>query len=539
MTKWVMGKEWTLAENDAQGEWTLPNGWVWVTIGEVAGTTSGGTPSRKHPEYYTNGTVPWVKSGELRDGIVSEVEEFITEEALSNSSAKVFPKGTPVVALYGATVGKTGILGIDAATNQAVCAIFALKSAFTSKFITHWLQFQRPNLIELSTGGAQPNISQRIVRAFPFPLAPPNEQRRIVAEIETQFTRLDAAVAALERAQANLRRYKAAVLQAACEGRLVPTEAELARAEGRNYEPADQLLARILVERRARWEADYLEKQRAKGKEPKDDRWKQKYKEPVSLGMENLPELPEGWVWATIDQIADHRLGKMLDKAKNKGTPRPYLRNLNVRWFGFDLTDIQYMRVMDEELDNVSVRAGDLIVCEGGEPGRAAIWDKPGEPMVIQKALHRVRPAVGISPWYLAYRLASDASTGVLEKYFTGSTIKHFTGQSLRSYIFPLPPTSEQRRIVAEVERRLSVVAALEVSVGAAMTRAGRLRQAVLKQAFEGRLVPQDPEDEPASVLLERIRAEKAQRETERKPKGRGSGRKRRRTDKAQQLELL
>jgi type I restriction enzyme S subunit len=194
---------------------------------------------------------------------------------------------------------------------------------------------------------------------------------------------------------------------------------------------------------------------------------------------------------------------------------------------------------MDEELDNVSVREGDLIVCEGGEPGRAAIWDKPGKPIVIQKALHRVRPAVGISPWYLAYRLAADASTGVLEKYFTGSTIKHFTGQSLRSYVFPLPPASEQRRIVAEVKQRLSVAREMEKAVEQSLKRAERLRQSILKRAFEGELVPQDPSDEPASVLLERIKAEKARQEREGKGKRKGSGRKRRKTEEAEQLRML
>ena len=124
-----------------------------------------------------------------------------------------------------------------------------------------------------------------------LPLAPLPEQRRIVAEIEKQFTRLDASVAALKRVQVNLKRYRASLLKAACEGKLVPTEAELAQSEGRDYEPADRLLERILSERRARW--DSQEKRRGK------------YKEPVSLDISNLPELPEGWVWSTLAQIGE------------------------------------------------------------------------------------------------------------------------------------------------------------------------------------------------------------------------------------------
>jgi type I restriction enzyme S subunit len=237
-----------------------------------------------------------------------------------------------------------------------------------------------------------------------FPLAPFPEQHRIVAAIEMQFTRLDAGVAALKRVQAGLRRYKASALKAACEGRLVPTEAELARTESRAYEPADALLARILAERRRTWEDSHPGKH---------------YEAPPGPDTRDLPALPEGWVWAMAEQITEQRLGKMLDKVKNKGTPRPYLRNINVRWFGFDFSDIQYMRVTDEELAGVSVRSGDLVVCEGGEPGRAAVWSRQGESMVIQKALHRVRPLGGISSQYLAYALAASASTGFLTKFFS------------------------------------------------------------------------------------------------------------------------
>jgi type I restriction enzyme S subunit len=177
----------------------------------------------------------------------------------------------------------------------------------------------------------------------------------------------------------------------------------------------------------------------------------------------------------------------MLDKEKNKGKMHPYLRNINVRWFEFDYSDIQDMRVLDRELENISVKKGDLIVCEGGEPGRAAVWNKD-ETMVIQKALHRVRTNNDVLPKYLMYCLAADANIGRLEKYFTGSTIKHFTGQSLRTYEFPLPPLDEQQRIVAEVERRLSVVGEVESAVEVGLVRAGRLRQSVLRSAFEGRL---------------------------------------------------
>ncbi|RMG90219.1 MAG: hypothetical protein D6706_20000, partial [Chloroflexi bacterium] len=278
-----------------------------------------------------------------------------------------------------------------------------------------------------------------------------------------------------------------------------------------------------LAERRARWEAQEWEKLVVKAKKkaaqarrkaqgqptrlsdipeaewqaipeakyqrylPKNDKWKARYKEPAALDTANLPPLPDNWVWATVEMVAEHRLGKMLDKAKNKGDLRPYLRNINVRWFEFDLSDIQEIRVTDDELENVSVKNGDLVVCEGGEPGRCAVWKRP-EKIIIQKALHRVRLPPQIIPDFLSYCLAADATSGRLEKYFTGSTIKHFTGQSLRSYIFPLPPLAEQERIVAEVERRLAAARRLEETVAANLRRLARLRQAILKAAFAGEL---------------------------------------------------
>jgi hypothetical protein len=279
-------------------EHELHSSWKLVRLGDICKTTSGGTPSRAHTEFY-GGNIPWVKSGELCDGLINVIEETITEKGLEISSAKLFKKGTLLIALYGATVGKLGILSRDAATNQAVCAIFT-DSNLETKYLFWYLRSIRADLIDKGKGGAQPNISQGIIRDIPIPLAPIDQQKLIVAEIEKQFSLLDEAVAALKRIQANLKRYKAAVLKAAVEGKLT----ELWRKEQPDVEPASELLKRILAERRRKWEEDYIKKYvGAHGYAPKDDLGKKKYKEPLPPDTTNLPELPKGWVWVIFVQL--------------------------------------------------------------------------------------------------------------------------------------------------------------------------------------------------------------------------------------------
>jgi len=190
--------------------------WVEKELGEVCQTTSGGTPSRKNASYY-EGTIPWVKSGELNSNIILETEEHISEDALKNSSAKIFPKGSILIALYGATIGKLAYLGIDAASNQAVCAIFK-NELFESGFLFNFLFFKRQKLVEQGMGGAQPNISQTILKKLKLPIPPLPEQRAIVAKIEELFSDLDNGIANLKKAQAQLKVYRQAVLKKAFVG---------------------------------------------------------------------------------------------------------------------------------------------------------------------------------------------------------------------------------------------------------------------------------------------------------------------------------
>lgn len=174
----------------------LPDGWHWVSLGDVCSTTSGGTPSRGVKAYY-GGNIAWVKSGELNDGEIHSTEETITEDGLANSSAKLFSAGTLLIALYGATVGKLGVLGIDAATNQAVCAIFPSDSVHRD-YLFYYLLRERESLLQISFGGAQPNISQDIVRSIKVALPPLPEQKRIATILKEQMAAVERARTAAE-----------------------------------------------------------------------------------------------------------------------------------------------------------------------------------------------------------------------------------------------------------------------------------------------------------------------------------------------------
>jgi type I restriction enzyme S subunit len=215
--------------------------WPIKPLDEIAHTTSGGTPSRRRPDYF-GGPIPWVKSGELRDGRVGTTEETITELGLAESSAKIFQRGTLLIALYGATVGKLGILEIDAATNQAVCAIRPHDPEMVP-YLRIVLRQKRAELVAAGQGGAQPNISQAILRKLRIPVPPPDEQRRIVAEVEHQLSLVDALRDAIASAQRRVTALRRSILARAFRGDLVPQDS--------NDEPASVLLERIADERAA------------------------------------------------------------------------------------------------------------------------------------------------------------------------------------------------------------------------------------------------------------------------------------------------
>ena len=300
---------------------------------------------------------------------------------------------------------------------------------------------------------------------------------------------------------------KNSILQMAVQGKLVPQDP--------NDEPASVLLERIRAEK----ERLIKEKKIKREKNPSvifkgtDNTPYEKIGDEVRSLADEVPfDIPDSWEWVTLQTIATSSLGKTLDKAKNKGDLKPYLCSINVYWDGIDLTTVKEARLEENELPKYLLRPGDLLICEGGDVGRSAVWESTQE-MYYQNALHRVRFYGGINPHYFQLLLECYKGNQILDAYSKGMTIKHLVQTALNTIVFPLPPLSEQNRIVDAVNRLLPYLHSYdraEQKLSALNTGFPEaLKKSILQEAVQGKLVPQDPSDEPAEALLERIRAEK------------------------------
>ena len=299
-----------------------------------------------------------------------------------------------------------------------------------------------------------------------------------------------------------------AILQIAIQGKLVP--------QNPNDEPASVLLEKIRAEKQKIIKEGKIKKDKVDSVifRGEDNRHYEKVgdNEPVCI-EDGLPfEIPESWEWVRLPQIAISELGKTLDKEKNKGELCPYLCSINVQWNNINLSKIKEARFEYSELEKYRLQPGDLLICEGGEVGRSAIWNNEQE-MYYQNALHRIRFLGNISPYYFLIVFECYKQMNIIDEHSKGVTIKHLVQSSLNSIYFPLPPLEEQKRIVAEIEKYEPLISEydkLEQQKSKLDSEIyDKLKKSILQHAIQGKLVPQDETDEPASELLKRIRAEK------------------------------
>jgi type I restriction enzyme S subunit len=377
--------------------------------------------------------------------------------------------------------------------------------------------FRRSARAQMTGTAGQLRVPSRFLDEQTIPVPPLPEQHRIVEAIESYFTRLDDAVATLERVQGNLKRFRASVLKAAVEGRLVATEAELASAEGRDYEPASVLLERILAERRRRWEEAELGKMKAKGKGPKDDKWKAKYKEPSRPDESHLPVLPEGWCWATWAQVGLSQNGRAFPSSQYCGDGVPLLRPGNLHVSGRVAWTRGNTRSMpstwERDFPEFVVGPNELVMNLTAQSLRDEFLGRvcmtgAAEHCLLNQRIARLTPVL-LRPKFILWWFKTPLFRTFVDGLNTGSLIQHMFTSQLADFAMPIPPLLEQDRIVDEVERHIVVADTIEDDLRRNESRVPTLRQSILKWTFEGRLVDQDPTDEPASVLLERIRAER------------------------------
>jgi len=495
----------------------LRDGWRLLPLGKLGHWFGGGTPSKANPAFWTNGTIPWVSPKDMKTDRIRDAQDHITSEAVANSATSLVPAGSVLLVVRSGILKHTLPVAVterEVSLNQDLKAVTPSADILPEYLALGLKAFEREILHRCCKSGTTvQNLEMPVFLRFELPVAPPDDQRRIVAEIEKQFTRLEAGVAALRRVQANLKRYRAAVLKAACEGRLVPTEAELcgsggpplnpdstakstpskagskvaARQKRRDaaststFESGQQLLARILTERRQNWQG------------------RGKYKEPSSLSASGYePDAPpEGWAWATVDQLAapepnsitDGPFGSNLKTEHYTSSGPRVVRLQNIGDGVYVDEEAHITQERYERLKKHRIFANDVVIAGFGEnPPRCCVIPGSLGPAIVKADCIRFKPHSDVLSKCMNAALNSDPVRKRTKGMVHGVGRPRLNLGEIKSIGLPLPPLAEQTRIVAEVERRLSVVEELEAMVTTNLQRATRLRQAVLQKAFTGEL---------------------------------------------------
>ena len=461
------------------------NGWQWKSLESIAADGAPILYGILQPGADTPGGVPYVRPSEINSDVIDLSSIRRTTAAIASKYKRSTLIRDDIILSIVGTIGKVALVPpeLDGGNITQSSVRIRVKPEITSPRYVAWAlrsPYLRRQFDQHRLGTAVPRLNVAHVRALRVPVAPLDEQQRIVAEIEKQFTRLDAGVASLKRLQTAMKRYRTSVLKAACEGRLVPTEAELARKENRSYETGEQLLQRLLKERREKWNG------------------KGTYKEPPPIESSDLPTAPEGWTWVRFDLLGDDPFntvqtgpfGAQLHNTEFIDKGMPVIAVGNLTGTGFTDTGLYFVSPSKaEQLRRYDVWSGDVLFARSGAtlgkvcvaPDHVQDWRMTGH--ILRARLNRTV----ILPEIAVFALA--ALPAVRRQVFgnvRGVTRPGFNTALLESIRLPLPPVAEQKRIVPEVERRLSVIEELETVTSTELQRATRLRGAILARAFRG-----------------------------------------------------
>ena len=421
----------------------IPSNWCWIRLENIAEWGSGGTPSRKRKEYY-NGNIPWIKTGELNNGYIFNSEEKITELGLKNSSAKLYPINTVIIAMYGATIGKVGILSIEATTNQA-CACAIVYKNILFKYVFHYLIYQKEAFINKSKGGAQPNLSQEIIKKHEIPLPPIKEQQRIVNRIESLFAKLDRAKELIENTLAQFEQNKMAILHKAFIGELT--------AKWRKENNIDL----------SSWEKIKLGK--------------------VLLPMQTKKPTGQFFRYIDIDAIDNKR--QIVKAPKLILTEKAPSRASR----GVETGNILFSMVRPY-LKNIAQIDSDLSDC------------------IASTGFYVCRCKPELNSRFLYYLFIFDKTIDYLMQFMKGDNSPSIRKDDLLNMKIDLPTIEEQQEIVNILDNLLAKYNKIK-NLEQQLEKIELLKKAILAKAFRGELGTNNPDEESAENLLKEILAEK------------------------------
>ena len=483
----------------ATREPSLPRGWSQAKISDVALVAMGQSPPSS--TYNASGEgLPFFQGKADFGDLYPNVRVWC--DAPSRTAKK-----DDILLSVRAPVGSTNLAPSACSIGRGLAAVRPEKGV-SLRFLLYAFRRFADDLDARGTGTTFKAVSGGVVRDFCIPIPPVAEQVRIANRVDDVFADLNAGIDTLRRCQEKLARYRASVLKAAVEGDLTAAW----RNEHPDVEPASKLLQHILVERRQRWEQEQLRTYAEKGKAPPKN-WKAKYKEPVAPEADS-PSLPRTWCCATVSQCASAIEYGSSAKAHADSTGTPVLRMGNISPDGrIVLDDLKYLPTSHPALASLRLRAGDLLFNRTNSSdlvGKTAIYS--GEPPLCTFAsyLIRVRPLAGLRPRFLMYALNGPLGRQWIKRVASQTVGQaNVNGTKLAAFTFPLPPLAEQDAAITAAEAQLSAINDAVADVDAKVKKAGVLRQSILHSAFTGNLLPQDPSDEPASELLERIADER------------------------------
>lgn len=469
---------------------TLPKGWIATALSEIAAIEAG-NPAPQGEKYFKDGEFPFIRvqdMGQLNGSmVIRETRDQLNAAGIKN--LKLFKKGSILFTKSGAStlLNQRAILGCDSYIVSHI-GVAVPRAEISSEWLYYFLKIV--DFAHYAHGANMPSLPLSKVKEIAAPLAPLNEQKRIVDKIETLFSDLDKGEENLRTAQRLIASYRQSVLKSAVTGELTRDWRE---ANKHRLEPGDKLLRRILQTRREQWKG------------------RGKYEEPSAPNTAPLPKLPDEWVWTSIEQLFNVYVGSTPSRKEAA------YWNGNIPWVSSG--EVAFCRIKDtkekitqEGYDNSSVKLhpkGTVLLAmigEGKTRGQAAILDI--EACHNQNAASIRVSETEIPPEYIYYLLLHNYEKNRLVGQ--GGNQPALNGLKIKKFTVPLPPLEEAREIVSRVEDIFSQIAALEAWCETELTRSATLRQAILKSAFSGQLVPQDASDEPASDLLKRIQAERA-----------------------------